>query len=77
MWLRHFGFINRGSITAAAEDNNKSTRAVEIGGVSTSSMVVIDNGIFNSGIITAQATSVSPGNLVSATALEIDSFATV
>ena len=72
-----FGFVNRGSITAAAEDNNKSTRAVEIGGISLSQMVVIDQGIFNSGIITAQATSVSPGNLVSATALEIDSFATV
>ncbi|MGZ6021315.1 MAG: autotransporter outer membrane beta-barrel domain-containing protein [Rhizomicrobium sp.] len=71
-----FGFINRGSITAAAEDNNQNTRDVVISGAS-SQTVNINGGIFNSGIMTAQATSVTSGNAVSATALQIDSYVSI
>ena len=69
-------FINRGNITAAPEDANKSAHDIQITGASNQTITFL-GGFFNSGLINAQATSISPGNAVSATALEIDSFVTI
>lgn len=69
-------FINRGNITAAPEDSNKSTRDIVISGSATQTITFL-GGFFNSGLINAQATSISPGNRVSAIALEIDSYITI
>ena len=72
-----FSFINRGTITAQPEDPNKGTRTIVIGGSTAALPVTFAGGFFNSGIITANATSVSPGSLVNATALEIDNYVTI
>jgi len=71
-----FGFINRGTITASPEDSNASVRDILIAGTSTQT-VTITGGFFSSGLISAAATSISPGNAVTATALEIDSFVNI
>ena len=69
-------FINRGNITAAPEDSNQSTRDIVISGASTETITFL-GGFFNSGLINAQATSISPGTNVNATALEIDQYITI
>jgi len=69
-------FVNRGNILAAPEDANKSAHDIQITGASTQTITFLGN-FFNSGLINAQATSITPGNAVSATALEIDSFVTI
>lgn len=71
-----FGFINRGTITASPEDSNKSVRDILIAGTSTQT-VTITGGFFSSGLISAAATSIAPGNAVSATTLEIDTFVNI
>ena len=71
-----FSFINRGTITATPEDPNKGTRAIVIGGA-LAAPITFNGGFFNSGIISASASSVSPGTPVSASALEIDSNVTL
>jgi len=71
-----FGFVNRGSITASAEDNNANTLDVSIAG-GAGQLVNISGGLFNSGIISATATSTNPGNAVNATALQIGQYVTI
>src|SRR5689334_9581677 len=71
-----FGFINRGTITASPEDSNASVRDILIAGTSTQT-VTITGGFFSSGLISAATTSISPGNAVSATAIEIDTFVNI
>lgn len=71
-----FGFINRGNITATPEDSNKSSHDIIISGAANQTVTFL-GGFFNSGLISAQATSISPGNTVNATALEIDSYVTI
>ena len=71
-----FGFVNRGSITATAEDNNANTLDVSIAG-GAGQLVNITGGLFNSGIISATATSTNPGNAVNATALQIGQYVTI
>lgn len=68
-----FSFINRGTITAAPEDPNRGARAIVIGG-SLATPVTFSGGFFNSGILSAAATNVSPGTAVNAIALEIDGY---
>ena len=68
-----FGFINRGNITAIPEDSNQNVRDIVITGAATQT-VTITGGFFSSGLISAAATSIAPGNAVTATAIEIDSF---
>ena len=68
-----FGFINRGNITAVPEDSNQNVRDIVISGAATQT-VTITGGFFSSGLISAAATSIAPGNTVSATAMEIDSY---
>lgn len=69
-------FINRGNITATPEDSNKNAHDIQISGAASQTITFL-GGFFNSGLINAQATSISPGNAVSATALEIDSYVTI
>ncbi|HUO90697.1 MAG TPA: hypothetical protein VMU08_16105, partial [Rhizomicrobium sp.] len=71
-----FGFINRGTIAASPLDPNKSALDIRFSG-GAATPVVVHGGIFTSGIITASATSVTPGTAVSATALEIDQYVTI
>ena len=71
-----YGFINRGSIVAGAEDNNASTVDVSISG-NAAQLVNIAGGIFNSGVMSAQSTSVSPGNPTNSTALQIGEYVTI
>ena len=71
-----FGFINRGSITAVPEDSNQNVRDIVISGA-TAQTITINGGFFSSGLISAAATSIAPGNAVSATAMEIDSFVNI
>jgi hypothetical protein len=73
----NYSFINRGQIAAVPIDPNLGTRAIVIGGSSTGVSVNFAGGLFNSGIISAQATSVDPGNPVTATAIEIDNYVTL
>lgn len=79
-----YNFINRGTISASPEDNNVSTRAIVIGGASSAPVTFVaptpalgTGGLFDSGVITASATSVSPGSQVVATAIEIDNYVTI
>ncbi len=70
-------FINRGVIGAQAEDANQSlTRAILIGGA-TGAPVTFVGDFFNSGVISALATSTKTGSQVTATALEIDANVTI
>jgi hypothetical protein len=69
-------FINRGNIMATPEDANANAHDIQITGASSQTITFL-GGFFNSGLINAQATSITPGNAVSATALEIDSFVTI
>jgi len=75
--LNAASFINRGSITAQAENANESvTRAIVISGTSTSVTNFIGT-FFNSGTISAQAQSTSTGTSITATALQIDSYVNI
>ena len=69
-------FINRGAIAAAPVDPNENARAIVISG-SAASPLTFSGGFFTSGVLTAQASSITPGTAVSATALEIDSNVTL
>lgn len=73
-----FSFINRGSINAAPLNANNSTVAFEVAGQS-GFETTLQGGIFNSGTISASATSATATNAAnpSATALYIAPFATV
>ncbi len=72
-----YSFINRGSILASPEDPNVSAEAIQISGTMSVPIVFGGNGLLTSGTITAGATSSTPGNVVSATALEIGSNVTL
>jgi len=72
-----YSFINRGSITASPEDANNSSEAIQMTGTQAIPVVFAGNGMITSGSITAGATSVSPGQAVTATALEIGSYVTL
>jgi hypothetical protein len=71
-----FGFINRGTIAASPLDPNKSAITVRFAGASATPLTV-DGGLFSSGIISAMATTVTPGSAISTTAVEIDDFVTL
>jgi hypothetical protein len=71
-----FSFINRGNISAAPEDPNQSTRTIVISGA-LATPVTFTGGFINSGLISASATSVTPGSAVTAYALEVDNYVTL
>ena len=72
-----YSFINRGSIVASPEDPNNSSEAIQMTGTQAIPVVFAGNGLITSGSITAGATSVSPGQAVTETALEIGSYVTL
>ncbi len=72
-----YSFINRGSILASPEDANISSEAIQITGTASVPVVFAGDGLINSGTISAGATSVTPGNAVTATTLEVGSYVTL
>ncbi|MBV9540405.1 MAG: hypothetical protein JO167_03990, partial [Alphaproteobacteria bacterium] len=72
-----YGFINRGGIVAAPVDANQFTRAVVLQGGSATTPTNIKGGVFSSGSITANTTSTTGGNGVTATAIEVDNYITI
>ena len=72
-----YSFINRGSIIASPEDPNQSSEAIQMSGTQAIPIVFKGSGFLSSGSITAGASSKTPGNAVSATALEIGSYVTL
>lgn len=73
-----FSLLNRGNISAAAEDANLSTSTIEIAG-DASDPVTLTGGIFNSGTITAGASTntETASESVTATAITIGAYTTV
>lgn len=69
-------FINRGSILAVPVDPNENSRGIVISG-SAAAPITFTGGFFNSGTISASATSITPGTAVSVRAMEIDSNVTL
>jgi Autotransporter beta-domain len=76
-----YSLLNRGGITASAEDANISNEAIFMSGVSASQGVNLPSGIFNAGTISSSAVSNVNGstavNTLSATAIDIGNFVTV
>jgi hypothetical protein len=77
-----YSFINRGAITATPVDPNVSARAVLIAG-GQNAIITFAGGFFNSGSLTAQASSTATtstsdvGSAVTAVAMEVDSYVTI
>jgi Autotransporter beta-domain len=73
-----FSLLNRGTISASSEDPNQNTNAVVMSG-SQADAVTLTGGIFNSGAISAAATTntLSATTSVTATALSIGSYTNV
>ena len=70
-------FINRGTISAQAEDPNQVfTRAIQISGAA-ATPVTFSGDFFSSGAISAQATNTSTGSSTTVVALEIDSYVAI
>ena len=74
-----FSLFNSGTISAQAEDANNSSSAISLLGGSSTVNVTLSNGIFNSGAISAIATTntLTQTEAPTATALSIGSFVTV
>ncbi len=71
-----FSFINRGVISSAPEDPNFNTNTIVIVG-GTATPITFTGGFFNSGLISATSTNISPGIATTATALQIGDFVTI
>jgi hypothetical protein len=73
-----FSLLNRGGITASAEDGNISTTAIYLYGPSSAYPVTLSGGIFNSGTISASATTnVNEGTTTNATSISIGQYVMV
>ena len=76
-----FSLLNRGTISAAAEDANLSNTAILMVGAGNSANVSLPFGIFNSGAITSTATTNADGpttaTTVTATALEVGNYVNI
>jgi hypothetical protein len=73
-----FSLLNRGTISAAAEDSNESTNAVSLVGTSADA-VTLTGGVFNSGTISAVASTntLSATTSVTATAVTIGNYSNI
>jgi hypothetical protein len=75
-----YSLLNRGNITASAEDANISTESIFMSG-DPGAAVTLTNGIFNAGTISASASTNTNGStsdlVVSATAIDIGNYVTI
>jgi hypothetical protein len=75
-----YSLLNRGTITATAEDSNISDEAVFMSG-EPGATVTLTNGLFNAGTISAAATTNTNGStsdlVVTATAIDVGNYVTV